>query len=171
VGISPTQWQRGLRRGSTAARLLGLQVRIPPGAWLSVSCECCVLSGRGLYDGPLTRPAESYRLWCVTMSKVEEPHTENLSTLGLSNHEKKSGDNYMIISFIISPKINRVFRRLDSNVKSCKFTQLDHFALRISLLHVSMHITTCKINNGTPMNFIRKEVSIKLSTVSTFLPS
>jgi hypothetical protein len=37
-----------LRRGSAAARLLGLWVRIPPGAWLSVSCDCCVLSGRGL---------------------------------------------------------------------------------------------------------------------------
>ena len=30
---------------SKAARLLGLQVRIPPGAWMSVCCECCVLSG------------------------------------------------------------------------------------------------------------------------------
>ena len=26
-----------------AARLLGLRVRIPPGAWMSVSCECCVV--------------------------------------------------------------------------------------------------------------------------------
>jgi hypothetical protein len=38
------QWPRSLRRRSTAACLLGLRVRIPPGAWLSVSCECCVLS-------------------------------------------------------------------------------------------------------------------------------
>jgi hypothetical protein len=27
---------------------LGLRVRIPPGAWKSVSCECCELSGRDL---------------------------------------------------------------------------------------------------------------------------
>jgi hypothetical protein len=47
-------------RGSTAARLLGLRVRIPPGAWISVPCECCVLSGRGLCGGPNTRPEESY---------------------------------------------------------------------------------------------------------------
>jgi hypothetical protein len=26
---------------STAARLLGLWVRIPPRAWMSVCCECC----------------------------------------------------------------------------------------------------------------------------------
>ena len=54
-----------LRRGSAAAGLLGLWVRIPPGAWLSVSCDCCVLSGRVLCDEPITWPEESYRLWCV----------------------------------------------------------------------------------------------------------
>jgi hypothetical protein len=32
------QCPRGLRRGSTAARLLGLWVRIPPGAWMFVLC-------------------------------------------------------------------------------------------------------------------------------------
>ena len=30
-----------------------------------VCCECCVLSGRGLCDGLITRPEESYRLWPV----------------------------------------------------------------------------------------------------------
>jgi hypothetical protein len=52
-------------RKSTADRLLGLRVRIPPGAWMFVCCECCVLSGRSLCDGLITRPEESYRLWCV----------------------------------------------------------------------------------------------------------
>ena len=56
---------RGLWRGSEAARLLGLRVRIPPGAWTSVSWKCCVLSGRGLCVGLITRPDESYRLWRV----------------------------------------------------------------------------------------------------------
>jgi hypothetical protein len=32
---------------------------------MSVCCECCVLSGRGLCDGLVTRPEESYRMWCV----------------------------------------------------------------------------------------------------------
>ena len=44
---------------------LGLRVRIPPVAWMSLFCECCVLSGRGLCIGPITRPEESYRMWCV----------------------------------------------------------------------------------------------------------
>jgi len=43
-----SQWSRGLRRRSAAARLLRLRVRIPPEAWMFVCCECCVLSGRGL---------------------------------------------------------------------------------------------------------------------------
>jgi hypothetical protein len=31
-----------------------------------VSCTVFVLSGRGLCDGPITRPEESYWLWCVS---------------------------------------------------------------------------------------------------------
>ena len=27
-----------------------------------VFCECCMLSGRALYDGPMSRPVESYRV-------------------------------------------------------------------------------------------------------------
>jgi hypothetical protein len=34
-------------------------------AWMSVCCECCVLSGTGLCDGLITRTEKSYRLWCV----------------------------------------------------------------------------------------------------------
>ena len=39
-----SQWPRGLRRRSAAARLLGLRVRIPPVAWMFVclvSVVCC----------------------------------------------------------------------------------------------------------------------------------
>ena len=42
-------------------------VRIPPGAWIFVCCECRVLSGRGLCDELITRPEESYRLCCVVV--------------------------------------------------------------------------------------------------------
>jgi len=60
-----SQWPRGLRRGSAAAGLLGLWVRIPPEAWMSVSCEYFVLSGRGLCVWLITRPEKCYRLWCI----------------------------------------------------------------------------------------------------------
>jgi len=38
---------------------------------MSVSCECCVLSGRGLCDGLITCPEESYRLRCVVECDLE----------------------------------------------------------------------------------------------------
>ena len=59
---SRSQWSRGVRRRSPADHLLRLRVRIPPGAWRSVCCECCGLSGRGLCVGLIARPEESYRL-------------------------------------------------------------------------------------------------------------
>ena len=65
ITISRSQWPRGLMRRSVASRLLRLWARIPPGAWMFVCCECCVLSGRGPCDELITRPEESCRLWCV----------------------------------------------------------------------------------------------------------
>ena len=59
------------RRRSADARLLRLWVRIPRGAWMFVCCECCVSSGRGLCDELITRPEESYRLWCVVVCDLE----------------------------------------------------------------------------------------------------
>ena len=56
---------------SKAARLRSSWVRIPPGAWKSVCCGCCMLSGRGLCDALITRPEESYRLWCVFVCDLE----------------------------------------------------------------------------------------------------
>jgi len=38
---------------------------------MSVCCECCVLSDRGLCDELITRPEESYRLWCVVVGDLE----------------------------------------------------------------------------------------------------
>ena len=54
-----------------AARLLRSWVRIPPRAWIFVCCECRVLSGRGLCDELITRPEESYRVWCVVVCDLE----------------------------------------------------------------------------------------------------
>jgi len=53
------------------ARLLRSWVRIPSGTWMSVCCECRVLSGRGLCDELITRPEESCRLWCVVECDLE----------------------------------------------------------------------------------------------------
>jgi hypothetical protein len=42
------------------------------------SCECCVLSGRGLCDELVPRPEESYRLWCVSLCDQKELQTSTL---------------------------------------------------------------------------------------------
>ena len=73
-----SQWPRGLRRRSSAARPLRLWVRIPPEAWMSVCCECYVLSGRGLCDGLITRPEESYRMWHVIVCDQETSQARRL---------------------------------------------------------------------------------------------
>ena len=66
-----SQWPHGLRRRPATARLLRLWVQIPLEAWTSVYCECCVSSGRGPCDGPITRPEESYQLWFIIMCDLE----------------------------------------------------------------------------------------------------
>jgi len=45
--------------------LAGFAGSNPAGAWMFVSCECCVLSGRGVCNGPICRQEESYRCVCV----------------------------------------------------------------------------------------------------------
>jgi len=89
--IRRSQWSRGLRHRSAAARLLRSWVWIPPGAWMFVFCECCVLSGRGLCDELITRPEESYRLWCVVVCDLENlKNEEAITRVGLQLHRKKT---------------------------------------------------------------------------------
>jgi hypothetical protein len=71
---------------SAAAHLLRSWVRIPPGAWIFVCCECRVLSGRGLCDELITRSEESYRLFCVVVcdletSRIGVPYIHDISNL------------------------------------------------------------------------------------------
>jgi len=49
-----------------------------------------VLSGRGLYDELITRPEESYRLWCVVVcdletSRIGAPYIYDIRNLRVNN--------------------------------------------------------------------------------------
>ena len=44
-----------------------------PAGGMDVCCEYCVLPGRILCDGTITRLEESYRLWCVVVCDLENP--------------------------------------------------------------------------------------------------
>jgi hypothetical protein len=69
--LSGSQWPRSVMQWSASDSLLGLRVSIPPGAWMSVSCEYCVMSGKSLCDEPIPRVEESCRLWCVIVCDLE----------------------------------------------------------------------------------------------------
>jgi hypothetical protein len=66
IAVCRSQWPRDLRRRYVTARLLRIVDSNPTGG-IDVCCECCVLSNRGLCDELITRPEESYRLWCVVV--------------------------------------------------------------------------------------------------------
>jgi len=51
---------------------------------MSVCCECCVLSGRGLCDELITRPEESYRLCRVVVCDLETSRMRPWPALGRS---------------------------------------------------------------------------------------
>ena len=73
ISMPPVGFEPMISAGErlAAAHLLRSWVRIPPGAWIFVCCECRVLSGRVLCDELITRPEESYRLWCVVVCDLE----------------------------------------------------------------------------------------------------
>jgi hypothetical protein len=102
-----SQWPHDLRRRSTAARLLRSCVRILPAAWMSVCCERFVLSGRSLCGKLITRPEESYRLWCVVVfSRKKKPREwGGQGPLGGQTRQKKKnvficGSNNTIIEIL-----------------------------------------------------------------------
>jgi len=57
---------------------------------MDVCCKCCVSSGRGLCDELISRPEESFRLWCVIVCDLENPKNEEAMTrVGSQPHRKK----------------------------------------------------------------------------------
>jgi hypothetical protein len=54
-----------------------------------VCSVCCVLSGRGLCNKPITRPEESYRLWRVVVCDQETScDEETIARAGLQSHRR-----------------------------------------------------------------------------------
>jgi len=70
-GVWPVPLVARSRRRSPTARLLRSWVQIPPGAWMSLCCNCCVLSGRGHCDELIICQGESYRVCCVVVCDLE----------------------------------------------------------------------------------------------------
>ena len=105
ISMPPVGFERTISAGEPpqAARLLRSWVRIPPGAWIFVCCECWVLSGRGLCDELIARSEESYRLWCVVVCDLETSMMRrSWPALGRSATEKKSTTKYIDLVALLS---------------------------------------------------------------------
>jgi hypothetical protein len=102
-----SQWPRGLRRRPVAARVLRLWVWIVLGSWMSVCCECCVLSRRGLVDELITRPEEFYRMWCVVACDLETLWMKRpWPTGGLSHKKQTKPLGTSLVSYSLPRNVN-----------------------------------------------------------------
>ena len=75
----------------------GLQVWIPPGAWMSVSFECCVLSGWGLCVGLVTSPEIVLRSVVFLCVIVKPRHWGGPGKYGLWCHERKQVQSMTVL--------------------------------------------------------------------------
>jgi hypothetical protein len=66
-------------------------------AWMFVSCDCCVLSGKGLCDELITRPDKSYRLWCVVVCDLENSWRRRLYPALSRSAKKKKLFQYKLL--------------------------------------------------------------------------
>jgi len=136
---------RSLRLRSVAARFLGLWVRIPPGAWTFVSLECCELSGIVLVVGLITRPEESYRVWCVLWVWSRSPVRWRYDPeSGRSTTGKKA--NYIIIKLqahqVRIYYLDALFYiNISTGLKNCP-SVLDNAELRVAIRYVTHKICT-----------------------------
>ena len=105
----PCRWPSDLRLGPVAARLLRLCVRIPPRTWKSVSCECYVLSGTGLFVKLITLPGEFYQVWCVCVWVFFSTTLQALAYQGLQRRGKKNQFFMLCVKFHVAFMQNQFF--------------------------------------------------------------
>jgi hypothetical protein len=78
---------------------------------MSVCCVCYALSGRGLCDELITRPEESYRLWCVVVCDQETSWMRRpWPALGRKATRNNNKNNNNIMVCYVEPFIIIVFQ-------------------------------------------------------------
>jgi hypothetical protein len=79
-------------------------------------CECCVLSDKGLCDGLITRPEESYLLWCVVVCDLETLWMRRpWPTWGLSRQKQ----TYILMWFLADRIDRSIVHTVCSSFKTC----------------------------------------------------
>jgi hypothetical protein len=85
--------------------------------------KCCLLSGRGLRDGLITRPEESYRLWCVVVcdldtSRMRRPRPA-LGRSATAKKKKKETCAFLGTQFMHRMSVLHLFPLLHTPVECC----------------------------------------------------
>ena len=122
ISMPPVGFEPKISAGerSAAARQLRSWVRIPPGTW------CRVLSARGLCDELITRPEESYRLWCVVVcdletSRICAPYIYDISSLRVNPHRldynSRLSHTKRCTSYLLCCRIWAIVTAMDQKMK------------------------------------------------------
>jgi len=98
---------------------------------MSVCCECCVLSGRGLCDELITRSKESYRLWCVVACDLETSRMRR-PWLALGGSTTRDGDRLVYIGVYLKS----VLIYINNYPTRCNTKQSIYYSVSFTL-HVS----------------------------------
>jgi hypothetical protein len=106
---------------------------------MSVCCECCLLSGRSLCDGLITRPEQSYRLWRVVVCDQEISKTrrlkvrywavENTNTMGCN--ARKTNKQSQQTAFTFTSAISMWYTNADNNQSYIGF--IFYYVFRLSV--------------------------------------
>jgi hypothetical protein len=117
----------------------------------------CVLSGTGLCDGLITRPEESYRLWCVLVCDLGISKMRRLKLIkGCKCRIEKNiyvykKIHYVIIAGLYSKPDNfclpsfRINLILFFNLPSRLYIRFHQFFLSTSWTKISVHITSLSL--------------------------
>jgi hypothetical protein len=102
-----------------------------------VCCECCVLSGRGLCDGLITRPEDSYRLCRFVMCDQETSNEEakarygavkNITRRGVTPRKQTNKPSVYIVVFLLAQQPTyEIFRTSVNNINADYLTLLSEF--------------------------------------------
>ena len=84
--IQPVRVAARSKAGVCGSLLAGISVSNPTGG-MSVCCEYCVLSGRGICVGLITHLEESYRVWSVWVKPLKGRSWARIGSKGY--HRKK----------------------------------------------------------------------------------
>ena len=116
IPVGRSQWPWGLRLESATAHMMRLRVRIIPGPWGCVFCDCCVLSVRDLCVGLITHPEKSCGLWCVGVWSWSLDNDDALAHWGLLWHGKKwsNGESSQTDSNICYKQMHNIFVKPES---------------------------------------------------------